>query len=858
MLHLKTFGGLSVECDGTLGGAAQQRKTLGLLALLAAAGQHGLSRDKVIAALWPETDAEHGRGLLRQACYTLRRDLQSPELFLGSTQLRLNPAVISTDVASFAAALEQHDAASAVACYRGPFLDGFYLNGGGEFEEWAETERGRLATRYRSALEALLVEAMGRREHRAAIAWSRRLLELDPISYSATLALMNALELDGERAEALRSGEAYAQLVRSELGTDPPPELTDWMEQRRTVAGADRKMEKPEKAERSERAETRDWTEDVPVTLSRGVYRAQILSLTAVGAVLLLLAGVGYTAWKQHRLGAAEPLAAGGRKMLAVLPFENRGPAADDYFADGLTESIGLRLGGIQSLGVIASQSARQYKGTNKSATQIGRELGVQYLLRGTIWWDTTAGTSLARVRVRPILVRVSDGRQLWAAEYDTVLTGMFALQTSLATKVAGALDITLLTDERRQLEAPTANTEAYDAFLRGIEATQAPSPATRRGSAELFQRAVVLDSNFVAAWAYLSITHVILYLSYLDRNVDRLRWGKAAADRATRLDPDCNSGSCCALGFYQLFVLKDYDGALRTFTRARRARPSDNGILGLIAHVYRRQGEWDKALAVEREAERLNPLDPEEEGSLADTYATMRQFPAANYYWDRARSQKPQSIGFRLTKAVAYLNLTGDLKEAQRILPDVSENIAPTGNHDVVISLNDIVLLLSQEQQTRLLRLTPDAIDGDTAALALAKALVYRQRKEPALARASFDSARKVLQEKVRLNPNGDPFYHAMLGFAFAGLERSEDAVREGERAIALLPYPEGDAESALMPANLARIHVLLGHRTQAIGALTTVLSRPGPLSPAWLRVDPLWDPLRSSPDFQRLAAAK
>ena len=118
---------------------------LALLAILAASGHRGLSRDKLIAALWPDTDAEHGRGLLRQACYALRRDLHAPELFLGSIQLRLNPAVISSDVQSFAGALEEHDPARAVACYSAPFLDGFYLNGGGEFEDWAETERARLA-----------------------------------------------------------------------------------------------------------------------------------------------------------------------------------------------------------------------------------------------------------------------------------------------------------------------------------------------------------------------------------------------------------------------------------------------------------------------------------------------------------------------------------------------------------------------------------------------------------------------------------------------------------------------------------------------------------------------------------------
>src|SRR3954464_6703289 len=183
MLHLKTFGELSVDIDGIPGtGAAQQRKTLGLLALLAASGNRGLSRDKLIAALWPEADAEHGRGLLRQACYALRRDLDAPDLFLGSIQLRLNPAVISSDVQAFALALEQNDPAGAVALYTAPFLDGFYLKGSGEFETWAEATRVQLGSQYRSALERLSAEATRRGEHRTAAEWWRRLLEFDPLS----------------------------------------------------------------------------------------------------------------------------------------------------------------------------------------------------------------------------------------------------------------------------------------------------------------------------------------------------------------------------------------------------------------------------------------------------------------------------------------------------------------------------------------------------------------------------------------------------------------------------------------------------------------------------------------------------
>jgi TolB-like protein/DNA-binding SARP family transcriptional activator len=851
MLHLKSFGGLSVDIDGTPAtGAAQQRKTLGLLALLAVAGERGLSRDKLIATLWPETDAEHGRGLLRQACYSLRRDLQAPDLFLGTIQLSLNSAVISSDVGSFVRALEANDPGRAVSCYPAPFLDGFYLNGGGEFEDWAETERARLASRYKAALETLSVDATRRGEHRLAADGWRRVLELDPISSRAAFAFMTELDAAGERAEALRYGQHYRELVRAELGDDPPGELSEWMEQRRRSAGnGEVSRELPPPVPR---------VSPVPESFSRRVYRAQAMSLAAVIAVVALLAGIGLTKWRRQGPTAADPLAVSGRKMLAVLPFENRGPAADDYFADGLTESISLRLGGVRSLGVIAAQSTRQYKGTSKSLAQIGRELGVQYVLRGSVWWEPTGRFS--RVRVSPMLLRVSDGRQLWAAEYDTVLAGMFALQTTLASTVAQALDIAVTTAERRLLEAPTASPEAYEAFLRAKRSIEEGSgnPAGMRRVLQGFERAVALDSTFVTAYSYLSITHVIMYLSYLDRSQEQLQRGKAALDRVTRLDPNCDTGSCCALGFWRLFVLNDYTAALQTLARARQVRPSDYGLYGLISHVYQRQGQWNRALAYEQEAERLNPLDPDPAGSLGRTYALMRQFAAANYYLDRSLAGTPHLANARLVKAMSYLNLTGDLAGARQLLPDVSQNISPTGTEDVVLSLHDIVLMLSDEQQTRLLRLTPAALDGDTAALELAKALVLQRRHHPALARASFDSARIALEAKIRPHPDEVPFYHAMLGLALAGLNRPADAVREGTNAVRLLPYPAGGSESTLMPANLARIHLLLGQQAKAIDQLAIVFSRPGPLSPAWLRVDPFWDPLRKNPRFLRMLATR
>src|SRR5712691_4937444 len=398
MLQLKTFGGLSVEQDGTpCGGAASRRKTLALLALLAAAGRKGISRDKLVAHLWPESDAAHGRDLLKQACYALRRDLHQTELFLGTTELRLNSAVLSSDVDAFEDALERRDSARAVALYAGPFLDGFYLNGTGEFERWVEDERTRLTKRVSEALAGLATSATARGDHRAAADWWRRLTALDPLSSHVALGLMTALVAAGEAAAAIQHARSHETFLQQEMGVAPDPAVLALVKQ--LCEEGERGASSPGVAEqlRRRRQSTTDFLlAALPGALRRELHRATTLSIAAATlAVVLVVGAVGYGVSGRHpTAGGPGPVPVAGRKMLVVLPFENRGAVADEYFADGLTEAVATRLGSIQRLGVIAWPSASQYKGTRKSPQQIGRELGVQYILEGSVRWDKGSGTS--------------------------------------------------------------------------------------------------------------------------------------------------------------------------------------------------------------------------------------------------------------------------------------------------------------------------------------------------------------------------------------------------------------------------------------------------------------------------------
>ena len=487
MLHLKTFAGLSVAIDGTPGtGAAQQRKTLALLALLAAAGRQGLSRDKLITALWPETDDEHGHRLLRQSCYALRRDLHAPELFLGSLQLSLNPTEISSDVELFTRALEEHDPTRAVSLYTGPFLDGFYLNGGGDFEEWAETRRAKLAGQCRDALEELSTEATGRGEHRLAASWWRRLLELDPLSSHAALGLMTALDNAGEHAEALRLGEAYETLVRSELGADPPPELSQWIEQHRHLAenGASPSNRAPDDryatADRFTMADDAAPPRRADVSVRRWRAGAAI-GLAALGAAGLLMSG-------RHTDLPTDP------NLLAIAPFEVLDPSLSIWH-EGLVDILARDLDGAGPLRTVPqTMGLKRWRGRadQVSAGSFGHRTGAGLVVFGSIrkTRDTVslraAVLDLGRKRVGPDL----------EVKGDTADIGDLA--DSLGVRILQALGRDRPIGAVRQVSIGSRSLPALKAFLYGEQ-------FYRRGrwdsAVVYYDRAFNQDSTFAVAF---------------------------------------------------------------------------------------------------------------------------------------------------------------------------------------------------------------------------------------------------------------------------------------------------------------------------------------------------------------------
>ncbi len=356
--------------------------------------------------------------------------------------------------------------------------------------------------------------------------------------------------------------------------------------------------------------------------------------------------------------------------MLAVLPFKNMGAPGDQYFADGLTEEITSRLAGVSDLGVVSRTSTDPYKGTSKGIRQIGQELGVGYILEGSVRWEKSPGEG-SRVRVTPQLIRVADDRHLWTNRYDAELADVFQVQSSIAERVTSAMNLALDPSEKRTInERPTANTAAYDFYLRGIEyRSRGPGQEDIHNSIEMFRRAIALDSNFAQAWARLSEGRSSEYWFFYDRTEAALSEAKAAAERALRLRPDLAEPHV-ALGYYYYWGELNYDRALQELALARERQPNNADLVFATAAVQRRQGRWPESVANFERAVQLDPRSSESIRNLAETYYLVRKYDLACATADRGISIGPDIAPLRWMKVQCLVG-KDDLPQAKQALRD-------------------------------------------------------------------------------------------------------------------------------------------------------------------------------------------
>ncbi len=560
-------------------------------------------------------------------------------------------------------------------------------------------------------------------------------------------------------------------------------------------------------------------------------------------------------AWRRgHPAGEADTA---GPKRLAVLPFENLGDSASEYFADGITDEVRGKLSALPGLQVIASQSSGEYKHTAKRLPEIARELGVDYVLIGKVRWEKGQGTA-NRVRVSPELVAVSSGvpTTKWQQPFDASLTDVFQVQADIAGRVADAMNLALGTTQRETLkEKPTANLAAYDAYLKGEAASQGigvNDPASLRQAIAYYEQAVALDSTFLQAWAQLARANAWYYSA--GTPVPAAAQGaKRAVDHALRLGPG-RPESQLALGNYYAGIRGEPARALAAFEEGRKTAPDNADLLTASALVEETLGRWDAALVHLKRAQSLDPRAVLTARRLGAAYIWLRRYPEALAAADRALALAPTNLSVIQFRAMVPL-AQGDLAGAQAVIRAVPSEVQPTALAAFFGVYADLYWVLEDAQQQLLLRLPPSAFDDDRANWGIVLAQTYHLRGDLKAARAYADSARLAFEEHIRAAPD-DPQQHALLGVALAVMGRKADAIREGQRAVALLPISRDGFAGPYMQHQLVRIYILTGEPEKALDALEPLLKVPYNLSLGLLRIDPNFAPLRKHPRFQALVA--
>jgi len=537
------------------------------------------------------------------------------------------------------------------------------------------------------------------------------------------------------------------------------------------------------------------------------------------------------------------------RIMLAVLPFENLGSDEQEYFADGITEEITARLARLHGLGVISRTSAIQYKKSTKPMQTIGEELGVDYILEGTIRWDRSGETD--QVRITPQLIHVKDDTHLWADSYERPLTQVFALQSEIAGQVAAALNVTLLEPERRALESvPTQNLEAYDLYLQATDYLNQPyEDQSNRLARELLRRAIALDSGFALAYAQLSHAYAIRYWWGMDLSHEMRDSIRAYSDRALQLDPDLAEGHI-ARGLYYYWGFRDYAQALAELRLGEDAHPAGTSML--IGAISRRQGRWTESEKYLRRAAELSPRDGRWAMEYGYTLLLMRRYADAARWFDRTVVLLPRfAMGYD-ARGWARLGGDGDLTQAEVELRSAAS--AVPGRLDY--SLAQIREWKRDYDSARALA-TMDAVmraygaDSVTYYMFQARLGMHQQRDSLRLAYA--DSAITLLQRRVAQYPDNAE-QHARLAYTLGMRGRHDEALAAAQRAAELVPLSRDAVDGSGYVRTLAEVYTMMGEHDRAIDLLDELLSIPSLLSFHDLRLNPFWDPLRDDPRFQAL----
>jgi eukaryotic-like serine/threonine-protein kinase len=581
------------------------------------------------------------------------------------------------------------------------------------------------------------------------------------------------------------------------------------------------------------------------------------------GVLLMLAVAMLAAAAFAYSFFFVAPAPSPNEKSIAVLPFENRSEEKSNaYFTDGIQDEILTRLSKIADLKVISRTSTQRYKHTSQRPSEIAHQLGVANLLEGSVQKTND------QVRVNVQLIRAANDSHLWAETFDRTLTDIFSVESEVAKAIADQLRAKLTRQEEQIITArPTENTEAYDAYLRGLaylSRTQL-TPANTLGAQKYLREAVRLDPKFALSWALLSYVDATGYITQsLQPTLTLREEARQAAETALTFQPNLGE-AVLAKGHYHYACLKDYDTAERCFEEARQLLPNSSQIPELLAYVARRRGRWDQSESYFNEAERLDPRNVNLLTEHAISYSMLRRFPEALRKLDQVLIVTPDDADTLVIKA-AITQAQGDLPRASALLAPLH----PNANDAQAVETQVYQAILERRPARMIPRLKEILANPDPALGFINGELRFWLGWAQEVAGDQADARESWRQSRSELEPflKEQPDNYLLIGdLALTNMALGDKAaaLALSEQAMTVVPL-EKDAVEAPVPIEvLARVAAQLREPDRAIAALQKLLSIPSeaalaprvPLTPALLRLDPMFDPLRNDPRFQKLVAS-
>jgi TolB-like protein/Tfp pilus assembly protein PilF len=583
--------------------------------------------------------------------------------------------------------------------------------------------------------------------------------------------------------------------------------------------------------------------------IRKWVQRNRIIA-SLIALSLILAGGLSLMIWERE---SVRRIPAG----IAVLPFENLSDNKEDaFFADGVQDDILTKLAKIADLKVISRTSVMGYRG-KRDLRQIGRALGVSHVLEGTARRDG------GKVHVNTQLVDTRTDTGIWADGYDRDIKEAFAIPTQIAQKVAEQLRVKVSTAEKVAIERkPTDDLAAFDLYTQAknllLTSFSSAARAKLLEAADLLDQAIARDPSFFEAYCELVHAHGLLYFFGLDHTPARLALAEAAAQAAFRLRPDAGEAHLArAENLYHGHL--DYDGALAELDIARQSLPNDSRVFAVKGYIQRRQGRWEEST---RNLERAIELDPRNFfllQQIALSYGVLRRYPEEIAVLDRALAIEPADVDTKVALAAVQFHWKAD----SRPLHQAIESIRATNPAALPSVANDWLSCALAEDDIAAARNALDAFGEipltDYAVhlnRPLIEGVIARMSNDDSKASAAFIEAREEQEKVVQAQPNYGPAL-CVLGLIDAGLGRKEEALREGRRAVELLPVEKDAINGPLMIEYLAMIAAWVGDKDLACEQLPIAIPPPSPISYGQLKLLPFWDPLRGDPRFEKIVAS-